>query len=472
MAGICSYGAYIPLWRLSRAEIANAWGGRATPGEKAVASFDEDSVTMAVAAARDCLKGIDRSKVDAVYFASTTFPYKEKQSSSIIAGALALRHDIRTADFSGSRRGGTIALRAALDSVDSGATECILVVAADVRLGYPNGELEMTLGDGAAALLVGNSGIAVNVEGCHTIYDEYYDLWRLDEDTFIRSWEDRFMRETGYTRVVPEAVTGALKRFSLTLADFAKVAIPAPTAREYAQAARRMKLQDTQVQDILHAVLGDTGTPHSLMMLVAALEEAKAGDRILLGGYGDGCDLFNLKVTEEIEKVGDRRGVKHHLQAKKMLPFYQKYVAWRGLMPTQPQARPDTLRLSVPAVYRDREWGLSLLGCKCQKCGHVLYPRQRVCSYCQAEDQMEPYPLAERKATLNTFSHDMLAAAVDLPTTICVVDFEGGGRTVLDMTDREVTDVETGMALEMTFRRIHQVRGMNNYWWKCAPIRC
>ena len=60
MTGIASYGAYIPYFRLSRAEIGKAWGGGGGKGERAVASYDEDSLTMAVAAARDCLKGIDR----------------------------------------------------------------------------------------------------------------------------------------------------------------------------------------------------------------------------------------------------------------------------------------------------------------------------------------------------------------------------------------------------------------------------
>ena len=111
MAGIASYGAYIPLYRLDRAEITKAWGGQfPVPGEKAVASYDEDSITMAYAAAADCLTGIDRKKVGGLYFASTTSPYKEKQASTTIAGALALGTEIRTADFSGSLRAGTIAL--------------------------------------------------------------------------------------------------------------------------------------------------------------------------------------------------------------------------------------------------------------------------------------------------------------------------------------------------------------------------
>ncbi len=98
MAGIVSYGAYIPMYRLSRAILGQVWGGGGK-GEKAICNCDEDSITMSVEAGVDCLKGTDRKSVDALYFASTTAPFKEKQSASIVAAALDLREDIVASDF-------------------------------------------------------------------------------------------------------------------------------------------------------------------------------------------------------------------------------------------------------------------------------------------------------------------------------------------------------------------------------------
>jgi hydroxymethylglutaryl-CoA synthase len=89
--GIRAYGVYIPRYRLSRKTISAAMGWLspgALPGEKAVTNYDEDSLTMAVAAGINCLKGADRSVVDSLYFASTTFPYREKESATIITTAL------------------------------------------------------------------------------------------------------------------------------------------------------------------------------------------------------------------------------------------------------------------------------------------------------------------------------------------------------------------------------------------------
>jgi len=437
MSGITSYGAYIPLHRLSRAEIAKAWGGAGGSGEKAIASYDEDSITMAVAAALDCVKGFDLKEIDGLYFASTTSPYKEKQAATIIAAAMGLRKDIFTADFSDSLRAGTNALRAALDAVDAGRARSVLVVAGETRLGYPKGDKEMAFGDAAAAVLVGKSNVAVS------------------------------------TKVVPEAIAETLKRYKLAAADFARAAIYSPDARLVSQVAKKLGLDaKTQVQDPLYDSVGNTGAALPLMLLVAVLEEAKAGDKLLLAGYGDGCDVLVLNVTEELAKIGDRRGIKRHLESKRMLSNYGKYVLWRGLMETDPPARPPTWHISAPALWRDRELGLSLHGSKCKQCGTPQYPANRVCVVCQAEDDYDLYLFADKKATVFTFSHDNLAAAIDPPSTVTVIDFEGGGRLTCDMTDRDIQDVKTDMPVEMAFRKLHYSEGIHNYWWKCTPIRC
>src|SRR5262245_63772311 len=104
MTGITAFGAYIPFYRLSHKEIARAWGGRAGEGERAIANVDEDSITLAVEAARDLLANRDGRDIDGLMFASTTSPYSEKQASSLIATVADLRHDVRTADYTNSLR--------------------------------------------------------------------------------------------------------------------------------------------------------------------------------------------------------------------------------------------------------------------------------------------------------------------------------------------------------------------------------
>jgi hydroxymethylglutaryl-CoA synthase len=476
MAGITSYGAYIPFFRLSRAEIAQAWGSAPAPGERAVAGYDEDSLTMAVAAAQDCLKGLHRASIGGLYFASTTAPYKEKQSAAIIAAVLGLAPEAVTMDFSGSLRSGTNALRAALDAVVSGSAENVLVCAADTRLGYPSGPAEMNFGDGAAALLISRGDTIAEVKQFETRYHEIQDVWRSDKDTFVRSAEERFAMDEGFSRVMATSVSAALKKHGLAVGDIAHVALSSPNLRQLGALAKKLGFDDkTQVQDVLHKGVGDTGCAMSLMSLVAALERAKGGgERILLASYGNGCDVVILETTERIGSLPGRRGIQKHLASKSYLQSYTKYLRWRELVTIQPPARPVMeLRTPSPAAqWREVQWELRLTGTKCTNCGTPQYPPQRVCVKCHAKDEMEPYNFVDVPAKVFSFSHDYIVETTDSPVTVTFVDFEGGGRMMCDMTDRDPAAIEVGQPLEMTFRRLYYIGGIHNYWWKCRPVRC
>ena len=241
MVGIESYGAYIPYYRLSRVDIAKMWGEKSGSGEKAVANFDEDSVTMSVAACMDCLTGVDPKNIDGVYFASTTPPYMEKQSASIVATATDFRRDIFSADFSGSLRGGTSAIRAAMDAINGGSAKSVLVCGSDVRMGFPQGGKESSVGDGAGALLLGNSKVIATIEGVYSVCNEILDVWRSDRDHFVRCWEDRFVRDEGYCKIVPETVSFALKKHNMVASDFTKAIFASPSLRFVNNVAKKLR---------------------------------------------------------------------------------------------------------------------------------------------------------------------------------------------------------------------------------------
>ena len=469
MAGIVSYGAYIPIYRLDRALIWQTWGGIPVAGERAVANFDEDSVTMAVEAGNNCLTGLDRGQVDCLFLASTSTPYKEKQCAALVAEALDLKRGTRTADFTNSLRSGTIAMQAALDAIAAGTAKRALVVAAECRLGHPSTEYEAAFGDGAAAILLGDSDVIATVDGSHTHCDDIVDLWRLDGDTFVRSWEDRFIIEHGYMENVQEAAKDVMSKNGLTPADITKAVLYAFDARRHQQLTRRLGFDaKTQVQDSMFTVVGNTGTAYTLMMLVAALEEAKGGDRMLVANYGDGADAFILNVTEQIGKLPERRATKYHLPSKLPLPNYDKYLRYRGII----QGFAHFENQSAATVsWRDRKWNISCRGEKCLVCGNVNFPPQRICMYCQSKDQFEEVRLAERTGKLFTYSKDFLGPSLDSPIILCIIDFDEGGRFYAQMTDRDPDGVEDGMPVELTFRWMHSERGIRNYYWKCRPLR-
>lgn len=475
MSGIVSYGAYVPLWRLSRDAIANAWGRQSLGGERSVANNDEDTITMAVEAVLDCLTGIDRNSIDGLYFASTTPPFKEKQCSALIAAAADLRSDIITADFGNSLRAGTNALQAALDAVNNGSAKNIIVAAADCRLAYPRSDYEQNFGDAAAALLISSTGKPVaNIEARYSISNEMYDVWRLDKDTFVQSWEERFIIEQGYIENTYKAVSGLMKKQNLSPEAITKAVLYGPNSRAQQQLASKLKFDPkTQLQDLLVSKLGVCGCAHSLLILVAALEEAKEGDNLLAASYGDGSDALLVKVTNEIQKLkGNRRGVKGSLALRQPLPSYEKYLSYRGVLEPQP-SEPFRLFPSSTASWRERNTSIRFHGSKCKTCGIITYPIQRVCYECRTKDNYEEVRLSDKKGKVFTFTLDNLAGRSDDPVVPQIViesDLENA-RLYSLMTDFDPKEIKVGMPVEMTFRRIYEGAGMYNYFWKCRPVR-
>ena len=468
MAGITSYGAYVPLWRLSREAIIK--GSR---GEKAIRNFDEDSTTMAVAAAVDCLKGQDREAIDGLFFASTTAPYREKQIATTIAAAADLRRDIITADFCNSLRSGTGALRMALDTVNAGSAKQVLVVTADCRMGAPGTDFEQYCGDGAAALLIGDSGTVAEIEHWQSLSNELNDIWRRDDDDFIRAWEDRFIYSIGYVNTTAEAVTALLQKANLSPGDFSKAVLAAPTPRTHGDVARKLGFDPKeQVQHHFFDVMGNTGAAYPFMLLVAALEDAKAGDRLLLSSYGNGSDALVLKVTEGIEKkVEGRRGMKAHLESKRIIDDYRIYLQWRELLTFEAQPTPPGGHISSVAQWRDRSQIFPLHALKCRQCSNIHFPPQRVCPVCRTRDDYEPWRLSDRKGQIFTFSADNLCPRREAPRVTAIIDFEGGGRMATMMTDRVLEELEVGQTVEMSFRKLASQDGIHNYFWKSIPLR-
>ena len=467
MVGITSVGVYVPYLRLSLGAIK-----KGLRGEKALANFDEDSITMAVAAVIDCLQDVDRNSVDALFFASTTSPYCEKQASTIVALATDLRRDIITADYANTLKSGTNALRSAVDAVAAGTVKKAIVTAADTRLGAPGSMFERSFGDGAAALMIGDEGVFASLEASYSVCHEIMDVWRIDRSPYVSASEGRFAGVEGYMKTMEEAVLGLLNKTGLKPHEFAKVVFYSPDQRSSAQLAGKLGFDpSSQLQDSFFGLLGNTGTPYAMMMLAAALEESKPGDNILLANYGNGADAFLFKVTEHIEEFSSRRSIRDHLTSKQVVDDYQTYLNCRGILTGFDQTYPVPFgNISAPALFREVEKNLRFHGVKCDKCGAVQYPPQRVCVKCREKDQSKSVRLSDKKAKVFSFSLDHVSSIIDSPAVIAVVDFDGGGRMECLMTDRVVKEVGIGMEVEMTFRKLFQRENIVNYFWKAKPI--
>jgi hydroxymethylglutaryl-CoA synthase len=467
MIGITSYGAYIPVWRIKRDVIQ-----RGGAGEKSVANFDEDSLTMAVSATVNSMAGLDRDSIDGLLFASTTFPYKEKQNASLVAAAADLRKNILTMDVANTLRGGTGAVSMAADLVKAGSARNILVTASDCRLGAPGSTFEHLCSDGAGALVIGSTDVAVEIESIYSTYNEMIDIWRADEDKFVRSWEERFIQSEGYVHAVQNAASVLMKRQGLEVKDFTKAVIYAPDQRRMEEVAGKIGFDvKKQVQNPLISVIGNTGTAYALMLLIAALEDSKPGDRILWVSYGDGCDACILRVTEGIERLRRRKGIQTFLASKQYVKDYVTYLEWKGILKRERGPGKPVQEVSLTALWRDWEEVIRFYGSRCKSCGTIQYPPQRVCTQCHERDQFEKIRLSDKRGKLFTFSLDYISDPFDVPLVLSIVDFDCGGRAVLTMTDHHDKEIGVGMAVEMSFRKLFFSDGIHNYFWKCIPSR-
>ncbi|MCP4574788.1 MAG: 3-hydroxy-3-methylglutaryl CoA synthase [Deltaproteobacteria bacterium] len=472
MVGITSFGAYIPMFRLSRSAIAKAWGRGSLKGERSVANNDEDTLTMAVEAASDCLKDMDRSRVDGLFLATTNAPYREKLSAGLAATVLDLGEEVSTADFANSLRAGSSALKAAVDGVKAGSGSHYLVAASDCRLASPRSDQEQLFGDGAAAVMIGSQKVVAAIETSVSINKEIVDVWRNDDDRFVRVGEGRFVVTEGYMAAMKEVISKALARSDMKVSDIDKLVIPSPDLRSSTGLAKKLGFDvERQLQESLLNSVGHCGTAHPLLLLASALENAKPGDVILMAGYGDGADAFVFRVTEEIRNLTPGRGVKGHLESRKELSSYEKMLSFRGVLEAA-AGEPFRLFPSNSAYWRDQKSILRCYGSKCNECGRSEFPIQRICSRCRAKDNYELIRYSDKQGKVFTFTRDQLAGRSDDPVVVqTVFETEDGVRFYLMMTDCDPESVEVGLPVEFTFRRIYEGANFHNYYWKCRPLR-
>lgn len=478
--GIMGFGAYVPRLRVDRAEIVNAhrW---LTPGlapyarsERSACGFDEDTVTLAVEAGRDCIVDIDRSVISSLYLASTTAPFADRLNAGIVAGALQLKDSVRAQDTSGSLRAGTTALLAALDSARVGQSNA-LCIAAERRKAAVGTIQELTTGHASASLLVGSGPGIARLIGSASLTVDFVDHFRAWGGDFDYSWEQRWVRDEGYLKLVPELVARLLAEAEVKVDDVDHFCVPVLQDRTDAAIARIIGLPPEKVHDNLFAGCGDSGTAHPLLMLIHALETAIPGEKILVVGFGQGGDALLFEVTDEI--VDYRRlghGVTKWLKRRAPLEYF-RYLANSGLVTIDWGMRAEIDKSTAQtAAYRHREFLLGFAGGRCSSCGTPQLPMSKICANpdCRDVDSQVPESFAEKRGTLASWSADSLTFSPNPPAYYGMVDFNGGGRLLMDLTDVESSQVDVGLTVRMVFRvkDYDKLRGYPRYFWKAAPL--
>lgn len=478
--GITAFGAYVPRLRLQRSAIvqANAWANGALAahgrGERSMCNWDEDAITMAVEAARDALSGTDRSTVSAVHLASTTLPFTDRQNSGICAEALNLEAEIGVLDVTSSLRAGTTGLVNALGAVRAGAPGQVLFIASEHRRSRTGTPQELLYGDGAAALCLGRGGgVIARLVGRHSLSVDFVDHYRGQHSEFDYDWEERWVRDEGYLKIVPPAVAGALRDCGLEPGAIDRFLLPCSLRRVPEMVARQAGIRPEAVADVMQQVCGDTGAAHAVLMLCRALEEAQPGERILVAGFGQGCDALVFEVTEAVRALPPRRGVSGALARRAPEENYDRFLTFNGLVDKDFGKRAEVDRQTpLSTLYRNRRMLTGFVGGRCERCGTVQFPKSHYCvnPNCGALDSQVDHPMADTPGTVKTWTADSLTFSIDPPAYFGMVQFEGGGRLMVDFTDvdRETFDIGARIGMQFRVRETDSERGFRKYFWKAV----
>ena len=467
MAGIVAYGAYVPYWRLQRGTIGAALGTGGGKGSRAVASYDEDTTSMAVEASRIALRNAGANYTPwSLWFATTEPAYLDKTNANIIHAALSLPGSTSAFDTIGSVRSGV----AAATGAGSGTSMAVL---SDIRTGLAGGADESSGGDGAAAICFGTEGVIAEVIGGAGSTAEFTDRWRAPGDKSSKQWEERF-GEYAYAPLVDNAFGDALKGANLAPGDINHAIFSGLHTRAVKASVKACGVNPEAVVDDLSASIGNAGTAQWGVLLADVLDRAEPGQVIAVVILADGVNVWLLRVTDAIKAYRAKQDasltVRAQIEAGRNDLSYNQFLTWRGFLHREPPRRPEPDRPAGPPSLRTQAWKYGLYGSR-DESGFVYLPPARVSMKSGSIDQMEMVRMADVQATIATYTVDRLAFSMSPPVVAAVIDFDGGGRFQCELTDVDPAAVKIGDRVEMTFRRLYTIDGIHNYFWKARPVK-
>ncbi len=313
VSGIVSYGVYIPRFRIRLDEIARVWGDgeEITEGlrvfEKSVPDLDEDTVTIAVEAARNALQRakIDPKRIGAIYAGSESHPYAVKPTATIVGQAVCTSSSFTAADFEFACKAGTAALQACLGLVSSNLIDLGLAIGADVSQGAPGDMLEYTAAAGGAAYIIGSRDVAAEIEGTYSFTSDTPDFWRREGMPYPEHG-GRFTGEPAYFKHVTGAGRGLLERMGSVPEDYDYAVFHQPNGKFPVRVAKMLGFSKKQIEPgLIVPLIGNTYSASCLIGLAATLDIAKPGERIFVTSFGSGAgsDAFSISVKDRIEDI-------------------------------------------------------------------------------------------------------------------------------------------------------------------------
>jgi len=334
MTGIISYGVYIPKYRIKPSQIARAWGKEIVDVEKslgvfekAVASVDEDTVTMAVEATLNAIApfDFDLGKIGAITMGSESHPYAVKPSATTIAGILGLSENLLAVDLEFACKAGTAGIELLSGLTETKKVKYCLAIGSDVAQSKPADVLEYTAGSAAACFILGNNDSIANILDFSSFSSDTPDFWRRDTEKFP-SHGGRFTGEPAYFTHVMGAAKLLLEKTKLKPADFDYAVFHMPNGKFPKEVAKRLGFTDKQLEPgFVVSQIGNPYSASSMIGLAAVLDIAKPKEKIFMCSYGSGAgaDAFVIKTTPFLKNFQrkNKNNVQSQIQHKQIIDY-------------------------------------------------------------------------------------------------------------------------------------------------------
>ena len=456
-------GTYAPLFRLEREAASKALKfsglGSRGAGRRAVAGWDEDPLTLAVEAARSI-----EGRPDAVVFGSTSGPFLERLHATLLVDALGLPSETRARDVSGSRR---CAVSALLDALL--ASGSALVAAGERRPGRVGSPAHLSQGDGGAAALVADDG-AARLLGWASLSHDLVDVYASREHPEPYAYEEQFVRETSVAQVLAPTIRRALAEAGVAPSDIRHAAVHEPVAGLWKDIARATGLSAPNHGAEVALKLGDLGAAHALFAFALATARAKVGERILLAGFGSGCDALVFEMTRSMPGAATaeeslRRGVASG--------DYLRFLTINGALELDWGVRSEFGQKAQATVLE--RYGRDMIGFVGGRdaAGNVQFPKSRIPVRPDAEgpEPMQDVRLADALARIVSVTADRLNFTPDPPFWFGLAQFDNGARVMMEFTDADSRGFSVGDRVRMRLRikSTNSSRGFRTYFWKAAP---
>ena len=341
MAGIVSYGVYIPKYRIESKEIARIWGDDESIGErlmiysKSVPNIDEDTVTISVESAR---MAVNRGKIKpedigAIYVGSESHPYAVKPTATIVGEAIGAAPNFTAADFEFACKAGTAAIQCCIGLVESNIIKYGLAIGADTSQSAPGDALEYAASAGAASYIIGREKIIANINHTTSYTTDTPDFWRRDLKKYPKHGE-RFTGEPAYFKHIMACSKILLGIAGTKPEDYKYAVFHQPNGKFPLSVGKMLGFTEKQIkQGLLTPTIGNTYSGSMPLGLAAILDVAEIGDRIFAVSYGSGAgsDGFDITVTENIDKIDRTKSIELLIKNTKIID-YSMYAKNRELL--------------------------------------------------------------------------------------------------------------------------------------------